>query len=107
MGTVVTVMNMKGGVGKTTVAMHLGGILGRYKFTAARTRKVLLIDYDPQFNLSQAFLPAKTYFDLESKRRTTISILWTTIPISTPIISRFQVTILRRKQQISFIDCTQ
>lgn len=75
MGTVVTVMNMKGGVGKTTVAMHLGGILGRYKFTAARTRKVLLIDYDPQFNLSQAFLPAKTYFDLESKRRTTISIL--------------------------------
>ncbi len=32
MGTVVTIMNMKGGVGKTTVAMHLGGVIARYKF---------------------------------------------------------------------------
>ena len=31
MGTVVTVMNMKGGVGKTTVAMHLGGLISRYE----------------------------------------------------------------------------
>jgi chromosome partitioning protein len=73
-GTVVTVMNMKGGVGKTTVAMHLGGMLGRYKF-GAKNRTTLLIDYDPQFNLSQAFLPAKTYFDLEAKRKTTLAVL--------------------------------
>ena len=74
-GKVVTVMNMKGGVGKTTVALHLGGMLARYKLAAPAPRKVLLIDYDPQFNLSQALLPAKTYFDLETKRKTTISIL--------------------------------
>lgn len=55
MGTVVTIMNMKGGVGKTTVAMHLGGVISRYKFPDKR-RKVLLVDYDPQFNLSQAFI---------------------------------------------------
>jgi chromosome partitioning protein len=36
---------------------------------------VLVIDYDPQFNLSQALLTAKAYFDLETKRKTTISIL--------------------------------
>ena len=74
MGTVVTVMNMKGGVGKTTVAMHLGGMISRYKFLDKR-RKVLLVDYDPQFNLSQAFIPPIKYFSLEKKRKTTLSIL--------------------------------
>ena len=38
MGTVVTIMNMKGGVGKTTVAMHLGGIIARYKLNKKRRR---------------------------------------------------------------------
>src|SRR5258706_11333857 len=75
MGVVVTVMNMKGGVGKTTVAMHLAGITARYSLGAEARRKILLIDYDPQFNLSQAFLPASTYFPLEKARKTTIAIL--------------------------------
>lgn len=74
MATVITVMNMKGGVGKTTVAMHLGGLIARYKIGGIR-RKVLLIDYDPQFNLSQAFIPPKKYFELEKQRKTTFSIL--------------------------------
>lgn len=66
---------MKGGVGKTTITMHLGGIISLYEF-GGKQRKVLLIDYDPQFNLSQAFIPAKTYFDkLEKKRQTILSVL--------------------------------
>lgn len=74
MGVVITVMNMKGGVGKTTVAMHLAGITARYRINA-KPRKVLAIDYDPQFNMSQSFLPAKTYFSLEKQRKTTLSVL--------------------------------
>jgi len=65
---------MKGGVGKTTVTMHLGGIISLYEF-GGKLRKVLLIDYDPQFNLSQAFIPAKTYFELEKERKTILSVL--------------------------------
>ena len=49
MGVVITVMNMKGGVGKTTVAMHLAGAAARYVFNN-KHRNVLAIDYDPQFN---------------------------------------------------------
>lgn len=76
MGKVVTVMNMKGGVGKTTVAMHLGGSVSHYRHRGHEAiTRVLLIDYDPQFNLSQAFLPSEKYFAQEKAGKTTLSIL--------------------------------
>lgn len=74
MGKVVTVMNMKGGVGKTVISAHLSGMLAQYGFGSKR-RKVLMIDYDPQFNLSQMFLPSKSYFELEAQRKTSLAIL--------------------------------
>ena len=47
----ISVINMKGGVGKTTVA----ALLGRYA-SLTLGLKVLAIDLDPQANLSQAFM---------------------------------------------------
>ncbi|PZR92506.1 MAG: hypothetical protein DI537_13125 [Stutzerimonas stutzeri] len=75
MAIVVTIMNMKGGVGKTTLAVHLAGFLSRYTVGGKPPLRVLAIDYDPQFNLSQAYLPSKTYFELEAARKTTIAVL--------------------------------
>jgi chromosome partitioning protein len=46
---VVTVVNNKGGVGKTTVAANLGAGL------ADRGKRVLLIDFDPQSSLTKSF----------------------------------------------------
>lgn len=71
---IITVMNMKGGVGKTTLTAQIGATLGKDdSFT--RIKKVLVIDYDPQFNLSQAFLDASLYYSTIEQHKHVESIL--------------------------------
>ncbi|MBX6356171.1 MAG: ParA family protein [Micromonosporaceae bacterium] len=48
-GTVVSVINYKGGVGKTTLAANIGAEVAR------RGRRVLLVDLDPQASLTFSF----------------------------------------------------
>lgn len=48
-GKVVSILNMKGGVGKTTITKEVG-----YHLSTLRNKKVLLIDIDPQLNLTQS-----------------------------------------------------
>jgi len=46
---IITVINQKGGTGKTTITMNLGVALG------LMGKKILLIDFDPQANLTYSF----------------------------------------------------
>jgi chromosome partitioning protein len=52
---VISFLNLKGGVGKTTLAVNLAHIF------ATAARRVLLVDFDPQFNASQIVMGADTY----------------------------------------------
>ena len=67
---VLMFMNMKGGVGKTTLAVEISRTLAH-----TYDKDVLLIDYDPQSNASLAFFEAAKYFRLldDGKKRGSLS----------------------------------
>ncbi|MBV9881796.1 MAG: ParA family protein [Sphingomonadaceae bacterium] len=58
MATKIAIINMKGGVGKSTLCANLA-----WHFAGMRnwTRRVLVIDLDPQFNASQYILGVSRY----------------------------------------------
>ncbi|AVF42315.1 chromosome partitioning protein [Pandoraea apista] len=66
----VSLINMKGGVGKTTLAFNLAW------FSAWRANlRVLAVDLDPQANLSQYFMGAEKYLKyLDSDKATVVDI---------------------------------
>lgn len=66
----VALMNMKGGVGKSTLTANLGWY-GAY----SRNLRVLLVDLDPQFNLSQYVMGTSGYEShLDSGKKTVLDI---------------------------------
>ena len=67
MATTVSLINMKGGVGKTTVASQLAHAADRADF------RVLAIDLDPQSNLSQSLMGSQGYVEHLRKNQPTIA----------------------------------
>ena len=61
-GPVIAVLNLKGGVGKTTLAAHVFR-----EVWASKRISILLVDLDPQYNLSQQLL-SRTSLPLRLKQ---------------------------------------
>lgn len=55
---VISLINMKGGVGKTTLSTNICDALNR-----RYNKKVLLIDIDPQFNATQCLMSGEEYIE--------------------------------------------
>ena len=66
----ISLINMKGGVGKTTLAVNLAWHLARIK-----RKKVLIVDLDPQFNASQYMMDFQTWDSHRGKKGTIANIL--------------------------------
>ena len=67
---VVAVLNMKGGVGKTTISAHVMRVLYHH-----HRIKTLLVDLDPQFNLSQALVSRAAYDKRKDANSTIFSVM--------------------------------
>ncbi len=67
---VVAVLNMKGGVGKTTIAAAVFREMHK-----ATKRRILLVDFDPQYNLTQLLLTSDAYEELVDQKRTLFHVL--------------------------------
>src|SRR3990172_8493149 len=76
---VITFMNMKGGVGKTTTCIHVASA-----FALLIKKRVLIIDYDPHFNASQYLMSAKEYYSLNEKTQTVLAVLSPRAEAATP-----------------------
>lgn len=66
---VIAVMNLKGGVGKTTISAQVFGA-----WHAMAGGRILLIDLDPQYNLTQTFYEMDTADESASVDRSVISL---------------------------------
>jgi chromosome partitioning protein len=79
---VIAVLNMKGGVGKTTISAHL-----MHHMFERLQKSTLLIDLDPQFNLSQTVLTRSRYEKTKEAGKTISAVME---PSQSPSI--FQIT---------------
>jgi cellulose biosynthesis protein BcsQ len=70
MGYVIAVVNMKGGVGKTTVTVNLAACLAKN-----HGKRVLIIDLDTQINATLSLMPAIHFAKLKQEKRTLKSLI--------------------------------
>ena len=69
-GPVVATLNLKGGVGKTTVSAHV------FRMVWEEFRvPTLLIDFDPQFNLSQTLFKRGRYDRIRKQNKTVMAVM--------------------------------
>lgn len=66
----ITILNMKGGVGKTTISVGLS-----YELAASFGKKVLLIDMDAQTNATLIILNEENYSELDKNEKTIADII--------------------------------
>lgn len=64
---IISLINMKGGVGKTTMAVNIADCLSR-----RYGKQVLLIDVDPQYNATQCLMRPEVYYDYKTSSKHTI-----------------------------------
>jgi chromosome partitioning protein len=70
MGAIIAIVNMKGGVGKTTVTINLATCLAKLY-----SKRVLIVDLDTQINATLSFMPPVQFAKLKQEKRTIATLI--------------------------------
>ncbi|MPU14887.1 AAA family ATPase [Acinetobacter baumannii] len=103
---VISFINMKGGVGKTTLCVSVGEYLAHYK-----DKRILFVDLDPQFNLTQSIMDlydrAEDYLEHYTERNNIKTLLEDKTSISEqPSLPKKEDIILSMDENIDIIPGT-
>lgn len=71
----VSIVNMKGGVGKTTIAVNLAHALA-----TRHEKRILVVDLDPQFNATQCVISGEHYVNGLTKKMHTVYTIYDETP---------------------------
>ena len=88
---VISILNMKGGVGKTTVTLNLA-----YALTYFHQKKVLVVDFDPQANATSGLLTFETYENHRKTKKVISDIFTDLAKIVSPVSSNDSTSITLR-----------
>lgn len=97
---VISFVNMKGGVGKTTLAVNVADDLSQ-----RHGKRVLLVDVDPQFNATQSLLSGDAYLKLRQSGAATVYDIFSQSQV--PIISAVKGTELSAPKKLEDIKPTR
>lgn len=90
---VVSIINYKGGVGKTTITANLASEM------ACRGKRVLVIDLDPQTNLTFSYMKVEEWSNTYEKEKT-IKYWFDSIIDGTKPVPSFKDLIVRKMELI-------
>jgi chromosome partitioning protein len=98
---VISFMNMKGGVGKTTLAVNVA-----YGLAALHNKRVLMVDVDPQFNATQCLVQDEAYLKhISDPSKATIKDIFVPQTV-TPVRTTMGLGKATNRKNISLTDCT-
>lgn len=97
---VISFMNMKGGVGKTTLAVNIA-----YGLAAVHDKRVLIIDVDPQFNATQYLVEDMAYLNhINDPSKGTIKDIF--VPRADPLRTTINSVKPPQRKKLSLAECS-
>lgn len=99
MGLIIATVNMKGGVGKTTLSVNLATCLAKN-----HGKRVLVVDLDTQISATLSLLAPQEFAKIRKEKRTFNNLVYKAIKPNSKLKANIQDTICRKVNDVEGLD---